>query len=135
MKILGYPDRLSIGGSHVVALTMLRALRHRGHEVLLYSIPGPLLEVARRDGIQFVARRALGHRVDPFAVGQLTRLTACRGVDVALSDVDRGVYETLAIRAACRRSIAAIGSLASRSTSYFAAAAETPALTRRVCSA
>lgn len=85
MRILGYPDELSIGGAHVVALTMVRALRERGHEVLLYSAPGPLLAVAERDGIEFVARRALSARPDPLAVAQLTRLAARRRVDAALS--------------------------------------------------
>lgn len=44
MKILVYPHTMEIGGSQLNAVQLAGAVRDRGHDVIVMSEPGPLVE-------------------------------------------------------------------------------------------
>ncbi len=50
MKVLFYPHSMEVGGSQLNALQLAGAVRERGHEVIVLSEPGPLVERVRRMG-------------------------------------------------------------------------------------
>jgi len=83
MKVLVYPHATGIGGSQLNAVEIGAAVRDRGHQVLVISRPGPLVETVRQLGLPHVlldpraTRRPSRH-----AAQQLTRLAQRHGCDV-----------------------------------------------------
>jgi glycosyltransferase involved in cell wall biosynthesis len=51
VKILVYPHTMEIGGSQLNAVETAAAVRDRGHEVLVISRPGPLVDTVRQLGL------------------------------------------------------------------------------------
>jgi phosphatidylinositol alpha-mannosyltransferase len=83
VKVLVYPHVMEIGGSQLNAIEIAAAVRDRGHEVLVVSGPGPLVETVRRLGLShaWLDPRAK-HRPSPHAAAQLMRLSRQHGIDV-----------------------------------------------------
>lgn len=57
MRILVYPHTMEIGGSQLNAVELAGAVRDRGHDVVVYSEDGPLVDMVRRLGLPHVLRR------------------------------------------------------------------------------
>lgn len=75
MKALVYPHATGIGGSQLNAVEIAAAVRDLGHEMLIVSRPGPLVELVKRLGLPHVLLddRAV-RRPSALAAAQLTRL-------------------------------------------------------------
>jgi phosphatidyl-myo-inositol alpha-mannosyltransferase len=54
VKILVYPHSMEIGGSQLSAVETAAAVRDRGHEVLVISRPGPLVDKVRQFGLAHI---------------------------------------------------------------------------------
>jgi glycosyltransferase involved in cell wall biosynthesis len=82
MKILVYPHMMEIGGSQLNAVQLAGAVRDLGHEVVVLSEPGPMVERVRALGLEHleiprlrgVPSAKVGHR--------LVRLVQERRIDV-----------------------------------------------------
>jgi phosphatidyl-myo-inositol alpha-mannosyltransferase len=83
VKVLVYPHATEIGGSQLHAVKIAAATRNRGHEVLVVSRPGPLVDIVRRHELRHVLLdpRAV-RRPSRHAASQLTRLAQQHQIDV-----------------------------------------------------
>lgn len=83
MKVLVFPVRLAIGGAQINAVDLATGVRDRGHDVVVFSRPGPLLERVRDRGLAFVPAPDPGRfRPSPPTIRALRRVVAELGVDV-----------------------------------------------------
>lgn len=83
MKVLVYPHAMEIGGSQLNAIEIAAAVRDRGHDVLVVSGPGPLVETVRQLGLSHVPLDPRAkHRPSPRAAAQLMRLSRQHAIDV-----------------------------------------------------
>lgn len=82
MKLLVYPHDLKIGGSQINAIDLAAAVSEAGHEVLVYGIPGPLVDYVHQRGLRFVAARRLRYRPAPSRIVQLAALAHRERVDL-----------------------------------------------------
>lgn len=82
MKILVYPHTMELGGSQLNAIQLASAVRDRGHEVIVLSEPGPLVERVRAMNLEHIEVPAHRRRPSPGVMGTLARLVRDRGVDV-----------------------------------------------------
>ncbi|MCT9931978.1 glycosyltransferase family 4 protein [Planotetraspora sp. A-T 1434] len=82
MRILVYPHTMEVGGSQLNAIELAEAVRDLGHEVMLVSDPGPLVERVKAAGLEHVELDTARRRPDPATVRLLRRLVAERGIDV-----------------------------------------------------
>lgn len=71
MRILVYPHDLAIGGSQINAIDLAAGVAAAGHEVMVYGIPGPLVDHIERRGLRFIAARRLRYRPAPSRIAQL----------------------------------------------------------------
>ncbi|MGH2691139.1 MAG: glycosyltransferase family 4 protein, partial [Actinomycetota bacterium] len=55
MRILVYPNRLTVGGLQIIAIELAAAVRDRGHEVVVFCGSGPLVQLIRERRLRFVA--------------------------------------------------------------------------------
>ena len=75
MKILVFAHQLEVGGTQVNAIELTAALRDfHGHDVVLFAAPGPMVELVRQKGLQYLP--APDGRVHP----SLERMRALRKV-------------------------------------------------------
>jgi glycosyltransferase involved in cell wall biosynthesis len=82
LKVLVYTHTMVLGGI-LNAVELAAAARERGHEVIMLSKPGPLVDTVRQLGIEYVPRIENVRRTpSPGAVVQLTRLARHRKVDI-----------------------------------------------------
>ncbi len=77
MRLLVYPHDLSIGGSQINAIDLAAGVSKAGHDVVVYGIPGPLVEYIKQRGLRFLPARRLRYRPAPSRIGQLAAI-ACR---------------------------------------------------------
>src|SRR5262245_12407455 len=82
MRIVVYPHDLSIGGSQINAIELAAAVRDRGHEVLVFAVPGPLADHIERLGLQLVPAADARRRPAPAVMRQLTELVRERRIDL-----------------------------------------------------
>ena len=82
MKILVYPHTMELGGSQLNAIQLAAAVRDRGHEVIVLSEPGLLVERVRAMNLEHIEVPAHRRRPSPGVMGTLARLVRDRGVDV-----------------------------------------------------
>jgi glycosyltransferase involved in cell wall biosynthesis len=82
MKVLVYPHTMVLSGV-LNAIELAAAVRDRGHEVIVLSRQGPLVEVVRELGLEHVLLDPRARRLpSPRAAAQLTRLVKDREIDV-----------------------------------------------------
>lgn len=82
MKILVYPHTMEIGGSQLNAVQLAGAVRDRGHDVIVMSEPGPLVERVhdmRLPHIEIPMRR---RRPSPAVIRMMVQTIRDHGVDV-----------------------------------------------------
>lgn len=53
MRVLVCPHQMGMGGSQLNAIEMASAMRHYGHEPVVYSTPGVLTEILRDTGLEW----------------------------------------------------------------------------------
>jgi phosphatidyl-myo-inositol alpha-mannosyltransferase len=82
MKILVYPHTMEIGGSPINAVDLAGAVHKRGHEVIVLSEPGPMVERVRGMGLEHLQIRQHRRRPSLKAIGMLARLVRERRLDV-----------------------------------------------------
>lgn len=82
MRILVYPHSMEMGGSQLNAVQLAGAVRDRGHEVIVMSEPGPLVERVRDLGLEHLELPPYRHRPSLKVAGTLVRLVRERRVDV-----------------------------------------------------
>ena len=75
VKVLVVPCSLQIGGSEINAVDLAAGVQQRGHDVVVYGLPGPLEDKAAAVGLRVVhAHYPLRLRPSPLAVQDLAAL-------------------------------------------------------------
>jgi glycosyltransferase involved in cell wall biosynthesis len=83
VKVLVYPHSMEIGGSQLNAVETAAAFRDRGHEVLVVSRPGPLVDTVLQLGLAHIPLDPLAtRRPSPLAALQLVRLAKRFDIDL-----------------------------------------------------
>ena len=82
MKVLVYPHSMEMGGSQLNALQLAGAVRDRGHEVIVFSEPGPLVMQVRSMGLEHIEVPANRRRPSPTVSRMLGQVVQQRAVDV-----------------------------------------------------
>ena len=82
MKIVVYPHAMEVGGSQLNAVELAGAVRDLGHEVLVVSDDGPLVDLVHRLGLEHVALDGQRRRPSPAVARMLRGLIRERGIDV-----------------------------------------------------
>ncbi|RZQ64226.1 glycosyltransferase [Amycolatopsis suaedae] len=100
MRVLVYPHAMEIGGSQLNALQLAGAVRDLGHEVLVLSEPGPLLDFVRDLGLEHVPIPLRRRRPSPAVASAIRSLVTRRGIDVVHGYEWPPVLEALAARRA-----------------------------------
>lgn len=73
---------MELGGSQLNAIQLAAAVRDRGHEVIVLSEPGPLVERVRAMDLEHIEVPAHRRRPSPKVMGVLAQLVGDRGIDV-----------------------------------------------------
>lgn len=83
MRILVYPHAMEIGGSQLNAVEIAAATRDRGHDVVVVSRDGPLVDTVCRLGLRHILLDPRAERrPSRHAASQLTRLAKQHGFDI-----------------------------------------------------
>ena len=82
MRLLIYPHELSIGGSQINAIDLAAGVALAGHEVIVYGIPGPLVDYVERCGLRFVPARPMRYRPAPSRILQLAAIAKRERLDL-----------------------------------------------------
>jgi glycosyltransferase involved in cell wall biosynthesis len=82
MRILVYPHAMEIGGSQLNAIQLAGAVRDRGHEVIVFAEPGPLVERVRAMGLEHLEIPLSRRRPSPEVLATLVRTVHKRRIDV-----------------------------------------------------
>jgi glycosyltransferase involved in cell wall biosynthesis len=82
MRILVYPHVMEIGGSQLNAVQLAGAVRDRGHEVIVLSGPGPVVERVHGMGLEHLEIPLHRRRPSLGVISKLVRLVRERHLDV-----------------------------------------------------
>ena len=82
MRILVYPHDLAIGGSQINAIDLGARVAAAGHRVIVYGIPGPLVEYIESKGLRFIPARRLKYRPAPSRILQLASIARSERLDL-----------------------------------------------------
>lgn len=82
LSILVYPHAMEIGGSQLNAVEIAAAVRDRGHEVIVYSEDGPLVDRVEKLGLRHVVAARTRTRPNPVRSWELGRLARAEGIEV-----------------------------------------------------
>jgi glycosyltransferase involved in cell wall biosynthesis len=82
VKVLVYPHVMEIGGSQLNAIEIAAAVRNRGHEVVIVSEPGPLLETVRELGLEHLPLPLNRRRPSAGVSLVLSRIVRKRGINI-----------------------------------------------------
>lgn len=82
MRLLVYPHELSIGGSQINAIDLAAAAADAGHEVIVYGVPGPLVDYVIERKLRFIPAHALKYRPAPSRIAQLAAITRRYDIDL-----------------------------------------------------
>ena len=83
MRVLVYPHAMELGGSQLDAIELGAAVGNRGHEVIVVSEDGPLVETVKRLGLEHVRLNPrVRRRPSLHAAAQLVRLAQERRLDL-----------------------------------------------------
>lgn len=77
-----YPHSMEVGGSQLNAIQLAGSLRDRGHEVIVLSEPGPLVERVRKMALEHVQLPRHWGRPSPKVIRTIGRLVRRRRIDV-----------------------------------------------------
>ena len=82
MKVLVYPHSMELGGSQINAIQLAGAIRDRGHEVIVLSEPGPLVERVCKLDLEHVELPLRRSRPSPRVSSIVSDLVRRRKIDV-----------------------------------------------------
>ncbi|KQO76278.1 glycosyltransferase family 4 protein [Rhizobium sp. Leaf262] len=82
MRLLVYPHELSIGGSQINAIDLAAAAAAAGHDVIVYGVPGPLVDYIAERGLRFIPAHTLKYRPAPSRIAQLAAIARRHGIDL-----------------------------------------------------
>jgi L-malate glycosyltransferase len=82
MRALVFVHDLGIGGSQLNAIELAGELQSKGHEMLVFGRPGPLLETVHRLDLEFVPAPEPGRRPSRNIVRELAALARRRCLDI-----------------------------------------------------
>src|SRR5687768_16948850 len=82
MKVLLYPHSMEVGGSQLNAIQLAGAIRDRGHEVIVLSEPGPLVERVKKLAIEHVELPSHRGRPSRKVIRIISDLVRRRDIDV-----------------------------------------------------
>ncbi|MBB5537930.1 glycosyltransferase family 4 protein [Rhizobium giardinii] len=82
MRLLVYPHDLSIGGSQINAIDLAAGAAAAGHEVIVYGIPGPLVDYIAERGLRFIPARPLHYRPAPSRIAQIATIALRNRIDL-----------------------------------------------------
>lgn len=82
MKILIMAHDLAIGGSQINAIDLAAGAAKAGHEVAVFGVRGPLVDMVHERGLEFIEAHSLSWRPAPTRIAQLVALTRRRRFDV-----------------------------------------------------
>jgi glycosyltransferase involved in cell wall biosynthesis len=82
MKVLLYPHSMEVGGSQLNAIQLAGAIRDRGHEVVVLSEPGPLVERVKKLALEHVELPSHRGRPSPKVIRIISDLVRRRDIDV-----------------------------------------------------
>jgi glycosyltransferase involved in cell wall biosynthesis len=83
VRILVYPHRMTIGGIQINAIDLAAAVRDRGHDVVVSSTPGPLVDLVKERNLPFVPIPARGRfRPAPVAIRWLRSIVRRNRIDL-----------------------------------------------------
>lgn len=82
MRVIVYPHELIIGGSPINAIDLAATVADLGHEVLIYGVPGPLIDYIEEKGLRFVPAHPLKYRPAPTRILELARLARREHIDL-----------------------------------------------------
>jgi glycosyltransferase involved in cell wall biosynthesis len=82
MRLLVAPHDLMIGGSQINAIDLAAGAAQAGHDVIVYGVPGPLVDRIEALGLDYVPARALRYRPAPSRIAQLTALARRHRLDL-----------------------------------------------------
>jgi glycosyltransferase involved in cell wall biosynthesis len=82
LRLLVFPHDLAIGGSQINAIDLAASVAAVGHEVLIYGVPGPLVDYIAQKGLRFVPAHPLKYRPAPTRVAQLAALARSEKIDL-----------------------------------------------------
>ncbi len=77
-----YPHDLAVGGSQINAIDLAGAVRDRGHDVMVYGVPGPLVRHIRGHGLRYVEASPQQYRPAPQRIAQIRELAKRERVEV-----------------------------------------------------
>lgn len=82
MRVLVYPHMMEIGGSQLNAVQLAGAVRDLGHEVIVLSEPGPMVERVRALGLEHIEIPRLRGVPSAMVSRRLARVVRERQIDV-----------------------------------------------------
>jgi glycosyltransferase involved in cell wall biosynthesis len=82
VKVLLYPHSMELGGSQINAIQLAGSIRDRGHEVIVLSEPGPLVERVQRLDLEHVQLPLHRARPSPKVSSIISELVRRRKIDV-----------------------------------------------------
>jgi glycosyltransferase involved in cell wall biosynthesis len=82
MRVLVYPHAMEIGGSQLNAIQLAGAVRDRGHEVVVLSEPGPLVDRVHAMGLEHIEIPLRRRRPSPEVLATLVQTVHKRQIDV-----------------------------------------------------
>ncbi|OCK58193.1 glycosyltransferase family 4 protein [Bradyrhizobium sp. LMTR 3] len=82
MKVLLYPHSMELGGSQLNAIQLAGSIRDRGHEVIVLSEAGPLVERVRKMALEHIELPAQRGRPSPKVIRMIGHLVQRRRIDV-----------------------------------------------------
>lgn len=82
MRLVVYPHAMELGGSQLNAIQLAGAVRDRGHEVIVLSEPGPLVDLVREMGLEHIEIPMRRSRPSLQVINRLARLVRQRHIDL-----------------------------------------------------
>lgn len=82
MRVLVYPHSMEIGGSQLNAIELGAATRELGHEVLVMSEPGPMVDLVHDLGLEHLPVPLRRRRPSPEVIGYLVDEVRRRRIDL-----------------------------------------------------
>lgn len=119
MRVMVCPHTMEIGGSQMNAIELAAAVRDRGHEVIVYSETGPLLDKVRAAGLEHIERKPSRISPGPATARDLHRLIRHRDIDIVHGYEWPPILEAYAAAAAPGGRAAAVGTVMSMAIAPF----------------
>ncbi|MCA6107159.1 glycosyltransferase family 4 protein [Bradyrhizobium cenepequi] len=118
MKVLLYPHSMEVGGSQLNAIQLAGSIRDRGHEVIVLSEAGPLVERVRKMALEHIELPQHWGRPSPKVIRMIGHLVRQRRIDVVHGHEWPPIIEAFLSSGISRRT-AVVGTVMSMSVASF----------------